>query len=84
MNLVIDQDLLADAHKASGNRTYSETVNDALRESARVEKLRSALQQFDEHRNDYFIPGYREEFWLGRGNPEMAQAVREEEAARRS
>lgn len=77
---MIDQDVLADAHKASGRRTYSETVNDALREAARVEKFRNALQWFDEQRDDIFMPGYREEFWLGRGNPEMARAVREEEA----
>jgi hypothetical protein len=83
MTLMIDRDMLANAHKASGKKTYSETVNDALREAARVAKFRRALQQFDEHRDEFFTPGYREEFWLERGNPEMARAVREEEAAKR-
>ena len=79
---VIEEGVLVDVRKASGKRTYPESVNDALREAARVEKFRSALQQFDDHRAEFFMPGYREEFWLGRGNPEMAQAVREEEAAK--
>lgn len=82
MTLTIDEEALEIVHKESGQKTHSDTVNRVLHEASRGERLRRSLEWFDENKDDLFVPGYREEFWLSRGNPEMARQAREEEAER--
>jgi hypothetical protein len=59
MNLIVDDELLEQARKKLGHKTYSETVNRALREVLRIEVLRNALDRWDD---DMWLPGYVEEF----------------------
>lgn len=40
-NLVLDEALLEEARQVLGERTYSETVNKALKEAVRVARVRS-------------------------------------------
>jgi Arc/MetJ family transcription regulator len=42
-NLVLDGDVLEEARRISGARTYSETVNQALAELVRQHKVRSIV-----------------------------------------
>ena len=59
MNLIVDNELLEQARKKLGHKTYSETVNRALREVLRIEVLRDGLDRFE---YDMWWPGYVEEF----------------------
>jgi hypothetical protein len=68
MNLVIDEDALERAQKATGDKTYSGTVNTALREVARMEILRDGLDRMD-HMS--WFPGYVEEYGP---NPPLTEA----------
>jgi hypothetical protein len=45
-NLVLDENLLEEARRMLGARTYSETVNKALDETIRIIKIRSIPQFF--------------------------------------
>ena len=45
-NLVLDGDILEEARRALGTKTYSETVNKALAESVRQHKMRSIVEFF--------------------------------------
>jgi hypothetical protein len=68
MNVVIDEDALARAQKATGEKTYSATINTALREVARMEILRDGLDRLD-HMS--WFPGYVEEYGP---NPPLTEA----------
>jgi hypothetical protein len=59
MNVVIDEEALERAQKATGEKTYSGTINVALREAARMEILRDGLDRMD-HLS--WWPGYVEEY----------------------
>jgi putative antitoxin of VapBC-like toxin-antitoxin system len=71
MNLVVDDELLEQARKKLGHKTYSETVNRALREVLRIEVLRDGLDRFE---HDMWWPGYVEEFGP---NPPLAKSERQ-------
>ena len=43
-NLVLDGDLLEEARRALGTKTYSETVNKALAETVRQHKMRGMVE----------------------------------------
>jgi Arc/MetJ family transcription regulator len=45
-NLVLDGDVLEEARRALGTKTYSETVNQALAETVRQHKMRSIVDFF--------------------------------------
>ena len=45
-NLVLDGEVLEEARRALGTKTYSETVNKALAETIRQYKMRSIVQFF--------------------------------------
>jgi Arc/MetJ family transcription regulator len=45
-NLVLDGDVLEEARRISGAKTYSETVNKALAEVVRRHKMRSIVEFF--------------------------------------
>jgi hypothetical protein len=82
LNLVVDDDLLEAARKVSGKKTYTETIEHALQEIARVEKVKDFLTWFDDNKGDIFVPGYEEEFWIQRGHPEIARALRAKRSAK--
>ena len=58
-NLVLDEKLLEEARKKVGDKTYSDTVNRALREMLRIEILRQGLDRLTD---DMWLPGYVEEY----------------------
>jgi hypothetical protein len=68
MNVVIDEEALERAQQATGQKTYSGTINTALREMARVEILRDGLDRMD-HMS--WWPGYVEEYGP---NPPLPEA----------
>ena len=70
MNLVIDEEALERAQRATGEKTFSGTVNTALREVARMEILRDGLDRMD--RMSWW-PGYVEEYGP---NPPLADTDR--------
>jgi Arc/MetJ family transcription regulator len=45
-NLVLDGEVLEEARRISGAKTYSETVNKALSELVRLHKMRSIVEFF--------------------------------------
>jgi len=59
MNVVIDEEALERARRATGEKTFSGTINRALREVTRMEILRDGIDRFDELG---WWPGYVEEF----------------------
>ncbi len=58
-NLVLDEELLEEARKKLGDKTYSDTVNRALREALRIEVLREGLDSWSD---DMWLPGYVNEY----------------------
>ncbi|HEX3577887.1 MAG TPA: type II toxin-antitoxin system VapB family antitoxin [Thermoanaerobaculia bacterium] len=70
MNLVIDEEALTRAQKATGDKTFSGTVNKALREVVRMEILRDGLDRMD---HMTWWPGYVEEYGP---NPPLAETAR--------
>jgi hypothetical protein len=59
MNVIIDEEALEHAHSATGEKTYSATINKALREVTRMEILRDGLDRLD---HMTWWPGYVEEY----------------------
>lgn len=68
MNVIVDEGALERAQKATGEKTYSGTINTALREVARMEILRDGLDRMD-HMS--WWPGYVEEYGP---NPPVTEA----------
>jgi len=62
MNVMIDEEVLEEARKASGKKTYSETINHALKEISRVSDLRAGLKWMVENHDDLWLPGYQEDY----------------------
>lgn len=61
-NVVLDEKLLEEARQVSGERTYSATVNRALKELVREGKFRASLRHMQSMAgDDFFVPGYLEE-----------------------
>jgi hypothetical protein len=59
MNVILDEEALERERHATGERTYSATINRALIEVARIEILRDGIDRI-EHTS--FWPGYVAEF----------------------
>jgi hypothetical protein len=59
MNLIVDDELLEQARKKLGDKTYSDTVNRALREVLRIEVVRDGLDRLP---HVQWWPGYVEEY----------------------
>ncbi len=68
--MILDEEALERARRATGEKTYSGTLNRALREVVRMEILRDGLDRFD-HMS--WWPGYVEEFGP---NPPVTEADR--------
>jgi len=72
ITIVVDEDALEQARSATGQKTYSATINAALREMARMEILRDGLARLD-HMS--WWPGYVEEYGPNPPVPEAARNV---------
>ncbi|HKO58940.1 MAG TPA: type II toxin-antitoxin system VapB family antitoxin [Thermoanaerobaculia bacterium] len=59
-NVVLDEELLEQARRVTGERTYSATVNKALAELVRKAKLKESFEKMYAG-GDLFWPGYLEE-----------------------
>ena len=46
-NVVLDEKLLEDARRATGEKTYSATITKALEKVVKQERFRKALEEFD-------------------------------------
>jgi hypothetical protein len=68
-NVVVDEELLDNARRAMGERTYSATITRALEESVRRRQFDEAFEKFSAlvASDQFFQPGYVEETW-----PEVA------------
>jgi hypothetical protein len=62
-NVVVDEVLLENARRAIGERTYSATITAALEEVVRKDRLKKALDAFQQEagKGDFFWPGYLQE-----------------------
>jgi hypothetical protein len=81
MNLMVNEELLEQAREATGERTYSATVNTALEELVRRRDFRVAFEAFSERvaNGEQFAPGYVEEQW-----PEVAKELNRTKRAKLS
>jgi len=59
-NVIVDMDLLEEARRESGERTYSGTIAKALAEFVRVKRLRRHLDSTFGMGDEAFAPGYLE------------------------
>lgn len=62
-NVVLDEELLEKARRASGERTYTAAITKALEEYVRKREFWEAYRRFEEmaSKGDFFWPGYLEE-----------------------
>lgn len=77
-NVIVDEELLEQARVATGERTYSATINVALEEVVRRRNFRRAFDAVSElvSNGDFFAPGYVEETW-----PEVAAELKRKRSA---
>lgn len=62
-NVILDEELLEQARKASGERTYSATINRALDELVRRNRVFSMIEEIRASPEELFAPGYVETMW---------------------
>jgi predicted transcriptional regulator len=62
-NVVLDEELLEKARRASGERTYTAAITKALTEYVKKHNFWEAYKRFEEEaaKGDFFWPGYLEE-----------------------
>lgn len=62
-NVVLDEKLLEDARRVTGEKTYSATITKALEKVVKQERFRRALEEFDRAslQGGVFHPDYLEE-----------------------
>jgi hypothetical protein len=72
MNLIVDEEALESARKRFGSKTYSDTVNHALREMVRGEEVLEGLKWMNEQGDSLWWPGYRETYRPDRLPEEIA------------
>ena len=62
-NVVLDEKLLEDARRVTGEKTYSATITKALEKVLKQERFRQALEEFDRAslNGGVFHPDYLEE-----------------------
>ena len=59
MNVILDEEVLESARRATGEKTFSATINRALREVTRMEILRDGIDRIE---YTSWWPGYVEEY----------------------
>lgn len=59
-NVVLDEKLLEDARRVTGEKTYSATITRALEKVVKQERFRAALKEFEEEaaKGGFFHPDY--------------------------
>ncbi len=59
-NVILDEKLLEDARRVTGERTYSATITKALEKVVKQERFRAALKVFEEEaaKGGFFHPDY--------------------------
>jgi hypothetical protein len=64
-NVVLDEDLLEEARRATGEKTYSATINTALEEIVKRRNFRRAFDAVSQlaAKGEFFYPGFIEEEW---------------------
>jgi len=77
MNVVIDHEALEHARRLTGKKTYSETINHAIAQIGRRDRLRKAIEELAADPNPWW-PGYVEEM-----APDVAEYLKKQEKARR-
>jgi len=77
MNVILDHEALEQVRQLTGKKTYSETINHAIAQIARRERLRKAIEELANDPNPWW-PGYVEEM-----APDVAAYMKKEEKARR-
>lgn len=86
VTVTVDEQLLKDARKVTGEKTDAGAIRKALSEAVRVEKLRKALDEFQKEaaKGDFFWPNYLEEIrpHLRRGSRNRGIAAYEKRAPR--
>ncbi|HEX7830850.1 MAG TPA: type II toxin-antitoxin system VapB family antitoxin [Thermoanaerobaculia bacterium] len=62
-NVILDEKLLEEARRASGEKTYSATITKALEAMVKKKRFWELYDQFEEeaHKGDFFWPNYLEE-----------------------
>jgi post-segregation antitoxin (ccd killing protein) len=77
-NVILDEELLEQARVATGERTYSATINAALEDVVRRSNFQRAFEKVSElvAKDDFFRPGYVEEMW-----PEVAAELKKKRSA---
>jgi hypothetical protein len=58
MNIIVDEDLLEDARRYTGERTYSAAINKVLAEYVRVDTLRRGIAEMRQMKGAGLVPGY--------------------------
>ena len=77
-NVIVDEELLEKAREATGERTYSATINKALGVVVRQHDFWKAYDRFAKEaaKGDFFDAGYVEERW-----PEVAATLKKKRSA---
>ena len=62
-NVILDEELLEDARRATGERTYSATITKALESVVKQKRFWESYKKFEDMaaKGDFFWPGYLEE-----------------------
>jgi Bacterial antitoxin of type II TA system, VapB len=62
-NVVLDEKLLEEARRVSGEKTYSATITKALEKVVKQERFWESYRKFEDMaaKGDFFWPGYLEE-----------------------
>jgi hypothetical protein len=78
MNVVMDREALEQARQLTGKKTYSETINHAIAQIVKRERLRKAIDELAKDPNPWW-PGYVEQM-----APDVAEYLKKTERPRRA
>ena len=76
-NVIVDEELLEEARRVTGEKTYSGAINTALEEYVRRNEYRALLREMQARAGEHFFwPGYLEQI-----RPNAYSTVKRERAA---
>ena len=78
MNVVMDREALEQARQLTGKKTYSDTINHAIAQMVKRERLRKAIDELAKDPNPWW-PGYVEEM-----APDVAEYLKKTVRPRRA
>jgi hypothetical protein len=61
MNVIVDHEALEHARQLTGKKSYSETINHAIEQIVKRDRLKKAIQELANDPNPWW-PGYVEEY----------------------